>query len=121
MYTGAGIFAAYTARFGGKGLAKKDMGGLGKSDPFFVIHKVADKKPSGPKQKELPMHKSNVLKNNLNPVWEPFVLDVVKCGGPDQKLKIVVSTLVLCACQLQLASGVFILYVWSITSSARKV
>ena len=85
----SGVHSAYSVRFAGKGLAKKDYGGLGKSDPFFLLiegHAPLDGRGKAPKS--TPLHKSNILQDNSNPVWENFTLDVGRCGGPDGKIRI---------------------------------
>ncbi|PRP81554.1 copine-8-like, partial [Planoprotostelium fungivorum] len=60
----------YMAKFEMRGvnLVKKDF--FGKSDPYIVIER---QDPSG---STTPVHKTEVIKNNLNPVWHPFELPV---------------------------------------------
>jgi len=50
-------------------LARKD-GLFGKSDPFVII-KCYGK----------PIAFSNVVMKNLNPFWDPIILDADACGG----------------------------------------
>ncbi len=58
----------------GRNLDKKDS--FGKSDPFFVISKMT---AGGGLT---PVHKSEVINNNLNPKWQPFSISVGKlCNG----------------------------------------
>ncbi|XP_059147710.1 copine-3-like isoform X2 [Physella acuta] len=63
-------------------LDKKDF--FGKSDPYLEIHRAA---LDGSWQM---VHKTEVIKNNLNPSWRPFQLSLQKlCGGNRlQKIKI---------------------------------
>jgi C2 domain len=72
-----GVLApAYTVKFGGKKLSVKDV--LDRSsDPYFTIR-------AGGRV----IHKSNTVRKNLNPVWEPFTLRTDQCGGIDGKLTI---------------------------------
>lgn len=62
-------------------LDKKDF--FGKSDPYFVISKLS---PAGTYSV---VHRSEVIKNNLNPIWKPFAKSVVElCNGDyERKLK----------------------------------
>jgi hypothetical protein len=48
--------------FAGKGLASKDF--LGKSDPFFELHKIEED------NKTTLIYTSEVIKQNLNPTWD---------------------------------------------------
>jgi hypothetical protein len=68
--------------FCGRKLDKKDM--FGKSDPFLVLSKVLE---SG---KFVVVHKTEVVKNNLNPIWKPFSIPVrTLCNGDyDRSIKI---------------------------------
>lgn len=61
---------------------KKDM--FGKSDPFFVLSK------SGTQGTYVVVHRSEVIKKSLNPVWPTVVMPVVDvCNGDyDRKLKV---------------------------------
>lgn len=65
-------------------LRNKDVGG--KSDPYFTIHRAdGNGKAIGPL-----IHKSDVVNNNLSPVWQPFTTSVRKfCNGDyHQRLRI---------------------------------
>jgi len=66
-------------RLNGRKLAKKDL--MGKSDPFVVISKAMDDGTYAQ------VHKSEVIKNNLNPDWKQFTLRVASLTGgkPDSR------------------------------------
>ena len=49
-----------------------DNMGLGKSDPFLMVEKGKEN-----------VHRTNIVKDNLNPVWDPFMLRVAQVDGPD--------------------------------------
>jgi len=68
--------------FKAENLDKKDF--FGKSDPFMIISKG-----SSSTGEFLPVHKTEVVMNNLNPHWKPFKMTCVKlCNGNyDRKLK----------------------------------
>jgi hypothetical protein len=71
------------------GIPNKDMLGFGLSDPFFLLcegHTSMKKHDKPEKDNKLPIHKSNMIKNNPNPVWDAFDLNVNQIGGPDAKL-----------------------------------
>ena len=53
-------------QFGANNLDKKDV--IGKSDPYFTLSKQSD---GGEFVK---IFKSEVIKNNLNPVWKKFII-----------------------------------------------
>jgi len=56
-------------------LDKKDL--FGKSDPYLIIYKLGIED-----NKFYPVHKSETVKHNLEPIWQPFTLPVAKiCGG----------------------------------------
>lgn len=59
----------YILHCSGIKLARKD-GLFGKSDPFVLIKSYG--KPIG---------FSNVVSKNLNPFWDPIVVDPESCGG----------------------------------------
>lgn len=71
--------------FHGRKLAKMDAGIGKKSDPFFVIE--ANKRlKSGKVSKRAPLitiYRSEVIKQDLNPKWQPFDLDLTYIGGLD--------------------------------------
>jgi Ca2+-dependent lipid-binding protein len=54
----------------GHKLTKKDLGG--KSDPYLVV-----------KSGSRVIHKTDVIKQDIEPVWPSFTLDVAQCGGMD--------------------------------------
>lgn len=63
-----------TFHFEGKKLDKKDW--FGKSDPFLAIYKVNED------GKYTVVHRTEVIKNTLNPTWATFTLPVRSlCGG----------------------------------------
>ena len=66
-------------------LDKKDF--FGKSDPFLVIYKES---PNG---QWVVVHKTEVIKNTLNPTWKPFTLPLNQlCNGDyERKLKFEVT------------------------------
>jgi len=78
-------------QFAGAKLANKDI--LSKSDPFLIIYKKKTLKPDEKLESPpgyhgemvasewVPVHKTEVVKDNLNPTWKPFKLDVEKLGG----------------------------------------
>ena len=55
-------------------------------DPFFVVQKIY----AGYSQEPLILYKSEVIKQNLNPEWKPFELDVTALGGLDSPFTVVV-------------------------------
>ena len=74
---GAMVMGQGTVRiqFGATKLLNKDF--VGRSDPFFVISRIDSKGKTG-----TPLHKSEVVNNNLSPIWQPFTTSVDKfCGG----------------------------------------
>ena len=63
-------------QFGASKLMNKDF--VGKSDPFYTISRMDGKGNAV----GLPIHKSEVVSNNLSPVWQPLTTSVDKfCGG----------------------------------------
>ena len=61
-------------QFAGKKLDKKDF--FSKSDPYLSIYKVNEDGSF------TICHKTEYIKNTLNPVWKPFTLPVrALCGG----------------------------------------
>lgn len=82
-YSNAGTL---TAQF--RGIKLKNVDGLfSKSDPFFVISSHAND-PAG--RTWQPVYRSEVIMNDLNPVWKPFSIPLAKlCGGnKDQPVQI---------------------------------
>ncbi|RDD37578.1 Copine-3 [Trichoplax sp. H2] len=69
-------------QFKGEKLDKKDV--FGKSDPYLEIHKMSS---DGSFMK---IHKTEIIKNTLNPVWKTFRIPVrVLCNGDyDKSIKI---------------------------------
>ncbi|XP_073515296.1 copine-7 isoform X1 [Phyllobates terribilis] len=70
--------------FCAKKLDDKDL--FSKSDPFLEIYRVNDD------QSEQLVHRTEVIKNNLNPVWEPFKvsLNSLCCCEEQRKLRCLV-------------------------------
>jgi len=71
----------------GKGLDRKDWCGLGYSDPFLSIHR------SGEFDRWVVVHRTEVRKRNLNPVWDQIELSLsVLCQADlHRPLKLVVE------------------------------
>nr|XP_022298416.1 copine-8-like isoform X2 [Crassostrea virginica] len=71
-----------TLHFNGTKLDKKDF--LGKSDPFLIFYKANEDNSF------TACHKTEVIKNTLNPTWKPFQIPVAKlCNGDyDRTVKI---------------------------------
>uniref|UniRef100_A0AAY4B5F8 Copine VII n=1 Tax=Denticeps clupeoides TaxID=299321 RepID=A0AAY4B5F8_9TELE len=70
--------------FCAKKLDDKDL--FSKSDPFLEIYRINDD------ETEQLVHRTTVIKNNLNPVWEPFKVSLISlCScDEDRKLKCLV-------------------------------
>lgn len=64
-----------------RGLDKKDF--FGKSDPYVIIAKKMDDGTW------VNVHKTDVIKNTLNPDWTPFSMRVISLtsGNPDRPLR----------------------------------
>jgi Ca2+-dependent lipid-binding protein len=64
---------------------KMDPGIGRKADPFLLIRgKPASKKHKGQvAKKEITFHRTNVVKQSLNPEFDEFVLDVTQIGDLD--------------------------------------
>lgn len=62
-----------------------DPGITGKSDPFFEIRA----RPDG-FQKDILLYRSEVVKQNLNPTWQPVTINSSLLGGFDKPFDIVV-------------------------------
>jgi len=69
--------SSFKIRCRGKSIERKDMMGLGKSDPYIIIKRFSD---------GVELHHSEIVKSNLNPHFEPFTLSVQGCGGLDGPL-----------------------------------
>lgn len=71
-----------TMQFRASGLDKKDF--LGKSDPFLIFYRA------NPDGSFTTTHKTEVIKNTLNPTWKPFRVPVTTlCNGDyDRSIKI---------------------------------
>jgi len=61
---------------------------LGKSDPFYEIHRKVD--PSSSEIRWVPVYRSEVIENNLNPFWDPLTISLEElcCGDLESRLKI---------------------------------
>ncbi|KAJ8252708.1 hypothetical protein COCON_G00220200 [Conger conger] len=70
--------------FSARKLDDKDL--FSKSDPFLEIYRINDD------ESEQLVHRTEVIKNNLNPVWEPFKVSLISlCScDEDRKLKCLV-------------------------------
>ncbi|KAI9144384.1 Copine-domain-containing protein [Paraphysoderma sedebokerense] len=64
-------------QFLGKGLDKKDF--FGKSDPYLKIYRIVDDSIDPPGVTLV--HKTEVVKNHLNPTWVPFEIPLNKLVG----------------------------------------
>ncbi|XP_066183702.1 copine-2 isoform X2 [Sylvia atricapilla] len=68
-----------TLSMAGRKLDKKDL--FGKSDPFLEFHKPGDD------GKWMLVHRTEVIKYTLDPVWKPFTVPLVSlCDGDMEKL-----------------------------------
>jgi len=70
----------------GRKLAKMDVGIGKKSDPFFTVNAYKIGKKSGVQSKRnkiITLYRSEVIKQELNPKWNSFELDVTSIGGMD--------------------------------------
>jgi hypothetical protein len=76
------VYDAYRIHLGGFKLARKD-GPLSKSDPYFRL--IA--KPPGSKKRIL-LHRSEVIKQSLDCVWQPFVLRTEDVRGVHTKFRV---------------------------------
>ncbi|KAI9144387.1 copine-1 isoform c [Paraphysoderma sedebokerense] len=64
-------------QFHGKKLDKKDL--FGKSDPYLKIYRILDFNVQPPKLALV--HETEIIKNDLNPLWKPFQIEVNKLLG----------------------------------------
>lgn len=73
-----------TLQFKAQNLDKKDV--FGKSDGFLVFSREGTDEHQG----YTIVHKTEVIKNNLNPTWRPFTVSVGRLsqGDPDRVLKV---------------------------------
>uniref|UniRef100_A0A6B2L2D3 C2 domain-containing protein n=1 Tax=Arcella intermedia TaxID=1963864 RepID=A0A6B2L2D3_9EUKA len=68
-------------------LARMD-GPLSKSDPYFVVK--GSIKINAKTRQDVILYRSEVVYNNLDPTWKPFVLSVAELGGFDKPFSIIV-------------------------------
>jgi copine 5/8/9 len=68
-------------RFSARHVDKKDF--FGKSDPFLVILKRGKGAEEWVK-----VHQTEVIKNNLNPVWRPFEISAAKLNGGEMERRL---------------------------------
>uniref|UniRef100_A0A671XNU5 Copine 7 n=1 Tax=Sparus aurata TaxID=8175 RepID=A0A671XNU5_SPAAU len=66
--------------FCAKKLDDKDL--FSKSDPFLEIYRINDD------ETEQLVHRTEVIKNNLNPVWEPFKVSLISLCSCDEERKL---------------------------------
>ena len=66
-----------TLQFAGNNLDKKDM--FGKSDPYLEFHRANQDGSYSL------VHKTDYIKNTLNPVWPPFTISASSLGRGDEK------------------------------------
>ncbi|TWW68051.1 Copine-7 [Takifugu flavidus] len=66
--------------FCAKKLDDKDL--FSKSDPFLEIYRINDD------DTEQLVHRTEVIKNNLNPVWEPFKVSLISLCSCDDERKL---------------------------------
>uniref|UniRef100_A0A7N6C509 Copine-2 n=1 Tax=Anabas testudineus TaxID=64144 RepID=A0A7N6C509_ANATE len=71
-----------TLTFSGRKLDKKDF--FGKSDPYLEFHK------QGEDSKWMLVHRTEVIKNTLDPAWKPFTVPLISlCNGDvDRNIKV---------------------------------
>lgn len=79
------ISSAFRLFCSGCNLAIKDVGPGQKSDPFFVV----SGRPPGAKG-NVTIYRSEVIKQNLNPDWASFVINLEDVGGIDVPIHIAV-------------------------------
>jgi hypothetical protein len=75
--------AAYNITASGNKLAKKDLLGAGKSDPFFKV--IAT--PPGFSQ-PITLYRSEVIKDTKAPTWSSFILNVEDVRGLDTEFTV---------------------------------
>ncbi|XP_020681555.1 protein BONZAI 1 isoform X1 [Dendrobium catenatum] len=61
-------------------LDNKDF--FSKSDPFLVISRTTEAGPP------IPVYKTEVIKNDLNPTWKPVIINLQQVGSKDSPLNI---------------------------------
>ncbi|EFC39893.1 predicted protein [Naegleria gruberi] len=71
-----------TLQIEGKNLAKKDL--FGKSDPFFIISRNVN-------GKLIDLYKSEIIMNNLNPIFNPFTISMFKLCNLDENLQLILT------------------------------
>jgi len=70
-------------QFGAKDLDKKDF--FGKSDPFMTISRMSPMDSQGRVSSTI-VYQTNIVKNNLNPSWEPFRISLRElCNGDEER------------------------------------
>jgi len=74
---------AFRVKFRATNVECKDLGGLGKSDPFLVIAA----KPYGMKN-HIRIHQSEVCMSTRSPEWKEFIMDMATYGGWDSEIRI---------------------------------
>uniref|UniRef100_A0A671S1B0 C2 domain-containing protein n=1 Tax=Sinocyclocheilus anshuiensis TaxID=1608454 RepID=A0A671S1B0_9TELE len=72
----------------GRKLDKKDF--FGKSDPYLEFHKQGDD------GKWMMVHRTEVIKNTLDPVWKPFTVPLISLCNGDVDRNIKVCLYILC-------------------------
>ena len=82
--------AAFRITAGGAKLDSKDLAPGSSSDPFFVVRC----RPPGFYQ-DITVHRSNVIKNNLNPQWNAFELAIETVRGLDTEFEGICLTIAL--------------------------
>jgi len=74
---------AFRVKFRATNVECKDLQGLGKSDPFFVIAS----KPYGMKH-HIRILQSEVINNTRTPDWREFIMEMAAMGGWDSEIRI---------------------------------
>lgn len=70
-------------QLGAKDLDKKDF--FGKSDPFITISRMSPMDSQGRVSSTI-VHQTDIVKNNLNPRWEPFKISLRElCNGDEER------------------------------------
>eukprot|EP01125_Pyxidicula_operculata_P016134 TRINITY_DN5524_c0_g1_i1.p1 TRINITY_DN5524_c0_g1~~TRINITY_DN5524_c0_g1_i1.p1 ORF type:complete len:3569 (+),score=897.31 TRINITY_DN5524_c0_g1_i1:81-10787(+) len=74
---------SYVLQVAGHELERKDIGGVGKSDPFFEVHKSFPGFPN-----PIVLYRSTHLNNSSSPTWPPFELRASAFTGVDERFTI---------------------------------